>query len=76
MGKRRCMEVWGSMGVWVHTPSNYSAGDFSKSRITFIAALRAHGVSYYDANAKWVRSSMRERLLEGMTDSERKRRRM
>ena len=58
------------------TAKAYSPKDFNKMRVDFIAKARKEdGLTYKDANAKWMLSSLRAEYLATLPEKELKRRR-
>ena len=53
----------------------YSPGSYAEARKKFIADRRGQGVSHAAASAAWNISEQRNKLLEGLSPAERKRRR-
>ena len=53
----------------------YIAGEYKTQRVNFINKKRGKGFTYKEASNLWNTSSIREKLLEGMSHSEKVRRR-
>ena len=75
-GKTTKVEVQKKKNMTGPVPPNYSPGSYSQERLRFIRAMvDAKKASFREASAMWKDSVERASLLEGMSHSEKVRRR-